>query len=336
MAVTDADGASQEERLPGWSYQPPVPIQVSPLFRWPLDPLACVRWLLRSWFPVSERLVIAGLALLSWTYLSPSLARCRELELGWIAEIYARNLGLLVLVAGGLHLALFTFKRQGDKGRYDARPLARESRAFTLNNQVADNVVWSCASGVTVWTAYEVLMLWAMANGFVPVLAWADSPLWFVLLFVLVPIWETFYFYWVHRLLHWPPLYRLAHAVHHRNVAVGPWSGLSMHPIEHLLYLGSVLIHWVVPAHPLHIVYHLQYFTLSAVTTHSGFEGLVVGGKSRLALGTFHHQMHHRYFDCNYGGLEMPWDKWLGSFHDGTPEAHRRIQERRRRLAARA
>ena len=50
------------------------------------------------------------------------------------------------------------------------------------------------------------------------------------------------------------------------------------------------------------------------------------------ALGTFHHQMHHRYFECNYGSLEMPWDKWFGSFHDGTVEANERMQERRKRL----
>ena len=92
----------------------------------------------------------------------------------------------------------------------------------------------------------------------------------------------------------------------------------------------------VVAAHPLHVIYHLQYFTLTAVTTHSGFEGLVVGDKNRLALGTFHHQMHHRYFECNYGGLEVPWDKWFGSFHDGTPAAHQAILDRRRRLAAKA
>jgi len=38
-------------------------------------------------------------------------------------------------------------------------------------------------------------------------------------------------------------------------------------------------------------------------------------------VGSFHHQLHHRYFECNYGGPEMPWDNWLGSFHDGSPEA---------------
>jgi len=49
-----------------------------------------------------------------------------------------------------------------------------------------------------------------------------------------------------------------------------------------------------------------------------------------LPLGTFHHQLHHRYFTCNYGGLEMPWDQWTGSFHDGTHESHQEFIAKRR------
>mgnify|MGYP002064732690 CR=1 FL=1 len=47
--------------------------------------------------------------------------------------------------------------------------------------------------------------------------------------------------------------------------------------------------------------------------------------RNRLKLGTFHHQMHHRYFECNYGSLEIPWDKWFGTFHDGTVEANEKL-----------
>ena len=171
-----------------------------------------------------------------------------------------------------------------------------------------------------------------MANGYAPMLTWAAHPIWFVALFVVIPVWESFYFYWIHRMLHIPFLYRHVHALHHRNINVGPWSGLSMHPVEHVIFLGSVLIHFVVAAHPVHILFHLQYYALTAATTHTGFESLLVKDKSRLKLGTFHHQMHHRYFECNYGSLEIPWDKLFGSFHDGTAASDARIRERRKRF----
>ena len=55
---------------------------------------------------------------------------------------------------------------------------------------------------------------------------------------------------------------------------------------------------------------------------------ITMKNKNRIALGYFDHQLHHRYFECNYGTPEMPWDKWFGSFHDGTAEAHERMKHR--------
>ena len=147
----------------------------------------------------------------------------------------------MTLVAGGLHLYFYTFRKQGDDVPEIRRPTARKAKAAAPSlcaDQLLDNMFWTLASGgVPVWTAYEVLMMWAFANGYLPAITWGSpircgsSPC-----SSLIPIWETFYFYLIHRALHWPPLYRLAHALHHRNTNVGPWSGLSMHPIEHVMY----------------------------------------------------------------------------------------------------
>ncbi len=314
-----------------WNYHPDLPIRVSPVFRRPFDLLAVLRWIIGSWFPLSERLIILLLSLLSWFIFHPSIERCREFNIDWVTQIFLRNLALMFFVAGGLHVYLYIIKAQADERRYDTRPLGKNKNTFTFNNQVFDNMFWTCASGVTIWSAFEALMMWGIANEYVPALPQSHTMAWLILLIFVIPIWETFYFYLIHRLLHWPPLYRSVHALHHRNLNIGPWSGLSMHPVEHLLYLGSVLIHFVVPANPLVIIYHLQFYALSAASTHSGFEGLVRNHRNVLPLGTFHHQLHHRYYECNYGGLEIPWDKWFGSFHDGTQTAHAAFLEKRRR-----
>jgi lathosterol oxidase len=78
-----------------------------------------------------------------------------------------------------------------------------------------------------------------------------------LLMILLLPAWETFYFFLIHRLIHWPPLYRRVHSLLRRNTNVGPWSGMSMHPIEHLIYFGTVLIHFIVPSNPFLIIFHL-------------------------------------------------------------------------------
>ncbi|WP_377194236.1 hypothetical protein [Ruegeria meonggei] len=79
----------------------------------------------------------------------------------------------------------------------------------------------------------------------------------------------------------------------------------------------------------------MQLKALEAATSHTGFESLLVKDKSKLLLGDFFHQLHHRYFECNYGTLEMPWDHWFGSFHDGTETAATKMKERRLRYHGR-
>ena len=74
----------------------------------------------------------------------------------------------------------------------------------------------------------------------------------------------------------------------------------------------------------------MQWNTLGAAVTHTGFEALTFRGRPILFMGSFHHQLHHRYYDCNYGNPYMAWDRWLGSNHDGTPQAMADLQRRRR------
>ena len=335
--MTDSTPPDAESRFAKqWNYRPNVPIQTSPLFQWPPKPGGYAKWFAARWFVFGENAIIAALAVLTWFYFQPPLDVTKTLAPGWIALMFIRNAILITIVAGGLHYVLHTRKAQKEKLKFDPRDVHNKGRTFTLNSQLKDNMFWTLTSGVFFWTAYEVLLLWAIANGYAPMLEWAQNPVWFVALFFLTPMWISFHFYWIHRLLHWPPLYKLAHALHHRNTNVGPWSGLSMHPIEHLLFFSSVLIHWIVAAHPIHILFHMQHQALTASTSHAGFEGLLVKDKNALVLGNFHHQMHHRYFECNYGNLEVPWDKVFGSYHDGTDASHQAFLERRRKLAQKA
>ncbi len=333
MTTTAPDGnGATSEMVRHWHYRPDVPIESSPFFSWPLRPLSMARWIADRWFSIAENSLLVLLALACWLWAAPSLQEAQTLQFGWMVEVWARNMLLMIGVAGGLHVYFHVWRKQKQDLKFDPREIPPTGRIFTFNSQLWDNVFWTLASGVTLWTAYEVLMFWAMANGYAPLLSWQDSPIFFAVILFLTPVWISFHFYWIHRWLHWPPLYRLAHSLHHRNTNVGPWSGLSMHPVETLMFFSSVLIHFIIAAHPVHILFHMFHQALTAATSHTGFEGLLVKDKNRLHLGNFHHQMHHRYFECNYGNLEVPWDKVFGSFHDGTDESHEKFKERRRRL----
>ena len=309
-----------------WNHAPAGPIEVSPLWQWPPRPLAVARWYVDAWFPLSINLAITALAFVVWFWFSPTLAQAETLWF-WPLGIWLRNAVIVTLLAGGLHWWFHGAAAQGTQLKYDPRPFPRQGRMFSFASQLKDNIFWTIASGVTVWSLFEALGWWGLANGWLTLTTFAETPVWFVAFFFLVPVWDSFYFYWIHRLLHTDMLYRF-HALHHRNTDIGPWSGLSMHPVEHVMYFGTVLIHLVLPSSPVHVIFHLMFYALFAITTHTGFEGLWFRGKKRMQLGTFHHQIHHRYFEVNYGNLDVPWDKLFGSWHDGTESGKARMRER--------
>ena len=312
-----------------WNYHPPIPIDNNPLFSWPIRWKDTLTYYRDSWLVLSEGTIFVLLAILSWHLLSPNMETAMSLHWSWVGGIWLRNFLVLLVVAGVLHYYFFARKKQGTDLKYVPSFMSKGSR-FLFNNQLLDNMFYALVSGVLIWSCFEVLMVWAMANGYVQMITFQDHPIWFILALPLIYIWIAFHFYCVHRLLHIKFLYDRVHALHHRNIATGPFSGVSMHPVEHLFYFSSVLIHLIVPTHPVHIIFHLYSLSLGAVFGHTGFDALLVKNKKRLAIGHFHHQLHHRYFDCNYGSVDMPWDKWFGTFHDGSPNAMSQIRASRK------
>jgi lathosterol oxidase len=319
-----------------WNHHPSLPIEDSALFHWPPRPKAALWWLVRRWVQLTSGTLFLLTSWLVWVYLQPEPETMRTLAPGWVLTIWVRNLCHLTLFAGALHLWLFTFTLQGDRLKFDARPLMRDNGSFTFRDQVKDNMFWSLTSGVAAWTLFVVLYFWGVANGVIPTFAFRGNEVWFLLWLLLVPIFSSAHFYFVHRLLHWPPLYTRVHALHHRSVNIGPWSGLSMHPVESLLYVTAVLIHFVIPSHPVIFLVHLYIKMIGPVFSHAGFESVLARDSRVINAGDFHHQLHHRFFECNYGTAETPWDRWFGSFHDGTETATERVKERRRRMARKA
>ncbi len=330
MTEAATTGAAKGKRK--WNFHPDLAQQLAPFYHWPPRLGKTLRYIAASWGPFGVRIYILGLSVFTWFYFSPALERCREFAFDWIAQIWLRNFLLMLVIAGGLHLYFYTFRKQGDEGKYDPRDMARNSKQFYFNDQVWDNMFWVLTSAVGFWSAYEVLMMWAYANGIAPYLNFSDNPAWFIFLLFVTPWWAGFHFYWQHRLLHIPLLYKIAHSRHHKNTNTGPWSGPAMHPIEHSIWLTDVLIFLFIFSHPIHAIFILQFHALSSVTSHTGFENLVIARRFRIRMGDFFHQLHHRYFDCNYGTFETPWDQWFDTYHDGTEQGDDWVKQRRRQL----
>lgn len=314
---------------------PATPIRPAPVFVWPPRPAALFRFLfgLPGYF-LPLNVLYMGLAIVTWFALTPELARMAHFQWDWIAIVYGRNLGLTFLVYGGLHLRFYILKAQGNRYMLNRREPLATNRRFLFGGQVRENMFWTAFSGVGIWTAYEVVTLWAFANGYIPMLNWETHPIYFVLLFCAIPMIRDAHFYFIHRLLHYGFLYKRFHALHHKNTDIGPWSGMSMHPVEHVLYFSGILIHWVLLSHPLHAIFHVQQTGLAPALGHVGFHKLLTKRENVYGIGQrYFHFLHHRYFECNYGGDgTVPLDKWFGSWHDGTPESHELMRSRRAKV----
>ncbi|KAG7360028.1 C-5 sterol desaturase [Nitzschia inconspicua] len=107
--------------------------------------------------------------------------------------------------------------------------------------------------GVLHWTAVEVAFVYCYRTGRLsygwnttsttttttPATTVTASILRFLFTLILAmytPSFRDIHFYVAHRLIHVRWLYKYIHAVHHRNIDVEPFSGLAMHPVEHLWY----------------------------------------------------------------------------------------------------
>ncbi len=309
-----------------------TPVVFSPLFDWPPKPKEAFLALTKRWVTITRNVLFLAMAFLVFRYFAPDDTVAQSLSPGWVGSLFLRNYLFMLFIAGGLHLYLFTFRMQGKRLKFDPREQLEKSRKFSFRNQVWDNIFWSLASGTTIWSIYEVLYFWGAANGVIPTFSLREHPFVFIAWLLALPVLTSSHFYWVHRLLHWPPLYRTVHRLHHRNIHIGPWSGMSMHPVEHILYISSVLIHFVVPSHPIIFLVHIFSRCLGPAFSHAGFEKLQLGKTGAFDAADFHHQLHHRFFECNYGTVDAPWDKWFDTYHDGSDEAT--IQMRKKRSTA--
>ena len=300
----------------GWT--PEVPLTVPPLLMWPPKPGKILKYLFGFpglFFPWIAIDALTALAI--WITLKQAGFDLRHLTAGWIGLQLLLSLLIVAGFYGAWHYYLYGRRVQGNRYKYNPRWPADKDPSFLFGRPTVSNVFWSLASGVPIWTAYTVLTLWAQARGIAPVTTWSRSPVYCSLLLLILPFFHALHFYWGHRAIHWAPLYNAVHYLHHRNVNPGPWTGLSMHPLEHVVYFSGVLLLWVIPSTPLHAIYFTTFVALAPCPGHCGFGKMVIG-ETAMDTDNFYHYLHHKFFKVNFGdNLLIPLDRLFGTFHDG-------------------
>ena len=137
------------------------------------------------------------------------------------------------------------------------------------------------------------------------------------------------WFYWTHRLIHHPRLFRRVHRTHHKSHNPTPWTAYSFDMSEALvnaLYLPLALM--LIPASPLAVFLFLAHMMLRNAIGHCGYE-LFPGNRDGRPVFDWmttvtHHDLHHEQAGWNYGLYFTWWDRLMGTEH---PLYHERFAQ---------
>lgn len=159
------------------------------------------------------------------------------------------------------------------------------------------------------------------------------SMTWFVLAFPVMAIIHDTYFYWMHRAIHHPRVFKRIHLVHHQSTNPSPFAAYAFHPLEAILEAGIFLVFvFSIPVHFYHLIFFFLFMIIYNVYGHLGWE-LYPKGFSKHWLGKWintsvNHNMHHQYFKGNYGLYFLFWDRLMGTIRPDYEERFEAVKNR--------
>ena len=180
--------------------------------------------------------------------------------------------------------------------------------------QFQTEIKWSIISAAIFAIAGAfTMLLWQ--KGFTKVYLDISDYSWWYLpasLIIYMLLQETYY-YWIHRWMHIPAIFRLVHKVHHDSKIASPFTAFSFHPAEAILQaIFLPVLFLIIPIHLYVIIVLLTIMSLSSVINHLDIEIYPKGSQqhfSNWVVGATHHSQHHKQYKYNFGLYFTIWDK---------------------------
>lgn len=222
--------------------------------------------------------------------------------------------GRYVVLAAILYFIFYVWKRRDwwylkiQKGFPTPTDYQREIGYSALTSLIFGVVAWLCLGTA----AREYTQFYARVEEY--------GLLWLLVSIPLTLLVHDTYFYWVHRLMHQPRLYRLMHLTHHRSVNPSPWAAFSFHPLEAVAEAGIIPILLIImPLHPIAFFSFVTIMLIFNVYGHLGYE-LYPAKWFQHPIGKWlntsvYHNLHHEKFHGNYGLYFSFWDRCCGTLN---------------------
>lgn len=146
---------------------------------------------------------------------------------------------------------------------------------------------------------------------------------WLILSFPILVLIHDTYFYWMHRTLHHPKLYRKFHLVHHESNPPTPFASQSFHPYETFFELIWVVpVIFIIPLYLPNIIIFSFFSLIYNIYGHSNIDFYPKSWNDHKIFKWLNtssaHQEHHRKFEGNYGLYFSFWDRWQKTLRNST------------------
>ena len=155
-----------------------------------------------------------------------------------------------------------------------------------------------------------------------------------ILLMILI---HDSYFYWTHRLMHWKPLFKRVHRIHHLSNNPTPFAAYAFHPAEAIVEAGIIpLVAFTVPYHRSAMGIFSLYSLSLNIIGHLGYELFPQDFASNRFFKwhntSTHHNMHHRLVKYNYGLYFNFWDRIMNTNHPDYQEHFDELAGKRKKV----
>jgi sterol desaturase/sphingolipid hydroxylase (fatty acid hydroxylase superfamily) len=161
----------------------------------------------------------------------------------------------------------------------------------------------------------------------------SDYSIWWVPISVLLAlIVHDSYFYWMHRTIHHPRLYKKVHFLHHKSINPSPWASYSFHFIEAVFEsMFIVILLFFIPMSKISLLlFGLCAFSIN-VYGHLGYEIAPKWFRNSFLFefinSSVYHNMHHSKFIGNYGLYFRFWDRLMKTEHPDYIKEYDKIQK---------
>ena len=226
--------------------------------------------------------------------------------LSLFAAISLFFLAVYALCAGSAYLLVWTLGRE----RFAAQRIQKRPRPA----QVKREIFWSVVSILILSSLLTITWLTAQAGwslGYFEVSQYGWTYL-AASVAIMAVVHDTYY-YWAHRFMHHPKVFRHVHKLHHTFTNPTPFASYAFHPLEAVVEVAWYApLAFVLPVHPLAVAAYIVVLTVLNVISHLGYE-FYNPGVARWFITSTHHNLHHARSKGHFMLYFNLWDRWMGT-----------------------